>query len=221
MVMATQIVKDRIQKRMIDLDMKIPDLARASGVQDATIRKYLKQTGTTIGLDKAEKIATALGFSLADLSEDQSAADTVGDISSMSLGSKRIPIIGSAGASFASGKIIVEKQPIGATFSPPALLQARDIYAFYISGSSMAPEHNDGEIRFASPHIPCRIRDTAAVHEEGDDGKVYLSVGHLVEIGTDKVTIAKIHPTPANIEIPNDRIKSIDKVLTQNDLFGA
>lgn len=220
MIMTSNTMRNRIIERMKDKGMKIADLARVSGVQDPTIRKFLDGKHRTIGFDKAEAIAEALGITVAELSSEstpeQSNVKTITSIPNAA----KIPIIGSAGTSFASGKIIIENQPIGATFCPPALTRARDIYAFYISGNSMMPEHKDGEIRFASPHIPCRIGDTAAIHEKGEDGKVYLNVGHLVEANEENIIIAKIHPTNTNIEIPRNRIKSVDRILTQNDLFG-
>ncbi len=104
---------------------------------------------------------------------------------------------------------------------PPALEHAKDIYAIYVSGDSMTPAHNPGDLRFVHPHKACRPGDTVIVKTRahaGDPEQSYIK--RLTKRMPGKILLEQLNP-PANLEIPTDFIVHMHRVLTTNELFGA
>ncbi|AXS39781.1 S24 family peptidase [Breoghania sp. L-A4] len=110
--------------------------------------------------------------------------------------------------------------PVDYVHRPPALAGAKDIYAIYVAGDSMAPQHSAGELRFAHPHRPVQPGCTIIIQtrkENGDPGQAYIK--NLVRRSAGKVTVEQINP-PATIDIPTESIVKMHRVLTLNELFG-
>lgn len=221
MIMEMKLLRKRISDRMHEKRIKVAELARISGVKDPTLRKFLDGSTDSIGYDKVVSIARALGLEALEFSDQSSDALTFEASVPARPPAAAVPIIGVSAANFASGKLLVENQPIGAVPCPPALTQARDLYAFYVSGDAMEPEHRNGDLRFASPHMPSRINDTVAIHETTSDGKVYLSLGHYLGNTADTVKIGRLMPQGEAIEIKKEVISKMDKVLSIREMFGA
>ena len=221
MIMEMNLLRKRISDRMHEKRIKVAELARLSGVKDPTLRKFLDGSTDSIGYDKVVSMARALGLEALEFGDNGSDVSTFDAGAPLRSPMATVPIIGVAAANFASGKLLVENQPIGAVSCPPALTQARDLYAFYVSGDTMEPEHRNGDLRFASPHMPSRIYDTVAIHEAGSDGKTYLSLGHYLGNTADAIKIGKLNPHNETIEIKKSAIVKMDKVLSVRELFGA
>ena len=67
------------------------------------------------------------------------------------------------------GAFQLESGPIDYVARPVALLEARDIYAIYVEGTSMEPEHRPGDLRFVHPHKPARFGDSVIVQMQSED----------------------------------------------------
>ncbi len=103
---------------------------------------------------------------------------------------------------------------------PAALSGSRQLYAIYVSGSSMAPMHGHGELRFVDPARPARPGDTVVVQtrpssETGGETLLKIFVGRK----DDKTVLRQLNPE-ATVEIPNRHVVSVHRVLTTNELFG-
>lgn len=104
---------------------------------------------------------------------------------------------------------------------PPALMGVPVAYALYITGSSMEPEHNPGDLRFIHPGRPPRIGDTVIVqtkNHEADGITAYIKT--LVRMNDAKVFLHQRNPE-ATIELDRRTVVAVHRVLTLNELFGV
>lgn len=129
-----------------------------------------------------------------------------------------VPVMGTAAGSFAGAFQLAGI--IDYVRRPPGLTQARDIYAIFVEGSSMEPEHRPGELRFVNPHRKVRIGDSVVVqtkHHEADEVQAYIA--HYLKETARQITVGKLNPK-ASIEFERKFVVSVHKVLTMNELFG-
>lgn len=63
-----------LQAIMDERDMSIPDIARATGLSDSTIRSIITRKTKTVALEVAAKLSNGLGLSLEQLNDGLSAA---------------------------------------------------------------------------------------------------------------------------------------------------
>lgn len=131
-----------------------------------------------------------------------------------------IPVMGTAAGSFV-GAFKLENGVVDYVRRPPALSTARDIYAIFVEGESMVPEHKPGDLRFVNPHRPVMIGDSVIVQvRNGDHQPVEAYIGHLLKRQPDVIILGKLNPE-SHVRIKRDTVKAIHKVLTMNDLFGV
>lgn len=108
---------------------------------------------------------------------------------------------------------------------PPALMNVREAYGFYVQGDSMAPAHKDGVLRFANPRAPVRVTDDVVIQlrapiDDGQDGEEIVSilVKTLVKRTASFVTLEQLNPH-ARFNVPTERIAAIHRVMELDDLF--
>lgn len=133
-----------------------------------------------------------------------------------------VPVLGTA-----AGSIVrqvegfeLERDVVDYVRRPPALVNNEAAYAFYVTGSSMSPLHNDRDLRFADPRQRPYIGDSVVVrtrHYESDPGQSYIKI--LRRRTPSSVVLEQMNPKSI-MDIPSKYIISIHKVLTLNDLFG-
>lgn len=63
-----------LQAIMDERDMSIPDIARATGLSDSTIRSIITRKTKTVALEVAAKLSRGLGLSLEQLNDGLSAS---------------------------------------------------------------------------------------------------------------------------------------------------
>lgn len=135
---------------------------------------------------------------------------------------RNMPVMGTAG-----GAIIrqiegfrMEHEVVDYVRRPPALAKKMNAYAVFITGESMAPMHNPGDLRFVDPEQRPQIGDSVIVqtrHHDGDPGQGYIKI--LKRRTPSAIVLQQINPA-ATIEIPVQFVISVHRVLTMNDLFG-
>ena len=132
-----------------------------------------------------------------------------------------VPVMGTAAGSHARGAFQFEGGVIDYVRRPPAMHGARNLYALYIEGTSMVPEHNPGDLRFVHPDRPARPGDSVIVQtRNGPHSSIEATMGRYVRQTPRFVVIGKLAPE-ATIEINRDIVVAVHKVLTVNDLFGV
>ena len=112
-------------------------------------------------------------------------------------------------------------EPVDYVRRPPALMNARDAFAFYVSGDSMDPVHPHGALRFAQPYKPVNPGDTVVVltrHWDDDPGQGYIKI--LRRRTGEFLILEQLNPH-ATIQIPIRHVVSVHKVPDLNDLFGV
>lgn len=130
-----------------------------------------------------------------------------------------VPVRGTAAGSHLAGAFQLDNAAIDWVRRPPGMTGARDLYALYIEGTSMEPEHRPGDLRFVHPHRPPRMGDSVIVQFSYNENEVQGVIGHLVGRTEKVIKLGKLKPE-AVVELKREHVIAIHKVLTLNELFG-
>lgn len=133
---------------------------------------------------------------------------------------KDLPVMGTAAGSAGAGAFQFEGGVIDYVRRPTTLAGAKEAYAIYVVGDSMAPEHSDGDLRVVHPHRPCRPGDTVIVLvKDGDDAEQQAYIKTLVR-RTATAIRCRQHAAPHDIAFPADKVVALHRVLTVAELLG-
>lgn len=105
---------------------------------------------------------------------------------------------------------------------PPALRGARDLYAIYFQGESMAPRFEPGEVGIVDPSRPVRSGDYVLVQLNSGESEEVTSVlvKRLVHHNSQRALLEQFNPA-IRFTVPRARISRIHRILPQTDLlFG-
>lgn len=118
------------------------------------------------------------------------------------------------------GSFVISEEIVNRIERPATLSGARGLYAVYIVGSSMEPEHRAGDLRLVNPHRPPAIGDSVLVQARSrDSGPVQAFIGHLVVSNDKEIALKKLQAnTP--ISFPMKFVSAIHKVMTTAEIFG-
>lgn len=226
--MTTEGMIERIKSRLKELQLTPRAASLKAGGSPDMLRIILSGRTGNPRADTLAKIANVLqvdeqwllhgGVPPEIRSEDQEQSkDTPADTTQF------VPVMGTA-----AGSIIADgvdgfdiAGPVDYVPVPPALMQSRGVYAIYVSGESMSPQHNPGDLRFVHPHRPAQPGCTVIVQTrkwDDDPGQAYIKI--LEKRSGDRLFLKQINP-PATLEIPTAYIRSIHRVMTMNELFGV
>jgi phage repressor protein C with HTH and peptisase S24 domain len=191
-----------------------------------TIRGILSGRVRNPRIDTVQAIARALGLPAEELvalaagSAPQEISEAPVEPVATSLLPRDVPVLGTAAGSLA-GAFQLSDSPIDYVRRPPGLTNARDIYAIYIEGESMVPEHRPGDLRFVSPHKPPALGDTVIVQvRDHEAAGVQAYIKHLVRRGGEWLTLAQLNQ-PKELQLATASVVAVHKVLTLNELFGV
>lgn len=231
----SDILKTRIEQRLAALGKSARSASLDVSTNADLIRNVLNGKSENPRVDTLEKIAVALDTTpdwLTGRSEDATAAVTGAPraaelrVADVDLPPVRrlpndVPVRGTAAGSHLSGAFQLDTDVIEYVRRPPAVFGARDLYALYVEGTSMEPEHRPGDLRFIHPGRPARIGDSVVVQlRTGEHAPIEAMIGHLLRVGGEAVIIGKLNPQ-ATVELKRRHVVAIHKVLTMNDLFGV
>lgn len=216
-------VHDRIQKRLAKLNLTANAASVKAGLDKSYLRKLFERPGSRPNAASARKLGAVLKMSLEELAgpTDQNGAETPSPIELLRPRDALppVPVRGTVAGSHESGAFQFDGSDIEYVERYPALASRRKVYALYVEGDSMIPEHKPGAIRFVDPSVSPRIGDTVVITVMDPDRGLYAVLGHLLRRG-DSVVIGKLNP-PLNITIPRLLVHSIHPVLTDNELAGT
>ncbi|MGL1919921.1 MAG: helix-turn-helix domain-containing protein [Hyphomicrobiales bacterium] len=137
---------------------------------------------------------------------------------------EKIPILG-----YAQGNPIVSanaiRSPIGYIHKPHSLANHTDLYAVYITGDSMSPEHKNSEIRIATPHIPFGHGDTVIILAKDAETSVetsYIKIYERTETTSagKEILVFSQHNPQVDINFDKKNLVFTHKVLTYKELLG-
>lgn len=134
-----------------------------------------------------------------------------------------VPVLGTAAGSVIRNVegFSIDRDIVDYVRRPPALAGRKDVYAIYVSGLSMEPLHVHGDLRFVDPKARPLIGDSVIVvtrSHDDDPGQAYIKI--LQRRTPERIVLRQLNPE-SMIEIPEQTILYIHKVLTMNDLFGV
>lgn len=137
---------------------------------------------------------------------------------------EKIPILG-----YAQGNHVLTtnaiRSPIGYIQKPFSLANHSDLYAIYITGDSMSPEHKNSELRIVTPHIPISQGDTVVVVAK--DPKTNIETSYIKTYERTETTdsdsellIFSQHNPKLDINFNKKNLVFTHKVLTYKELLG-
>lgn len=223
----------RIRQRLDTLDLTEAGASRKAGLDKTYLRKLFNRPASAPGgkalMQLAEALETTPEWLLTEPADGEpSSLPVETDIRAADVPPayaatlpNDVPVMGTAAGSHLSGAFQYEGQVIEYVRRPPALSGVKDLFAIYIEGDSMFPEHPHGALRFVHPGRPARISDSVVVEiQNHEQGRIEATIGTLVKLTGTTITLGKLNPK-ATIDLKRQYVKSIHKVLTTNDLFGV
>lgn len=105
---------------------------------------------------------------------------------------------------------------------PPALQGARDLYAIYFHGESMAPRFEPGEVGIVDPTRPAGPGDYVLVqlNNGSEDHVTSVLVKRLVRSTSRELVLEQFNP-PAVFTVPRARVARVHRIIPQTELlFG-
>ena len=146
---------------------------------------------------------------------------------------RSIPVLGTAaGSALGSFEISYSQDPIDYARRPPSLAGLKEIYAIYVKGESMVPEHNPGDLRIIHPGRPPQPGDSVIIQtynpatdtREAFIKRLISDRGNEVKCYQHNPKMEITYIVPDGDAKKNDGEKTyvikVHKVLTQNELHG-
>ena len=184
--------------------------------------------GRQFSVQSAERYAEELGKRLPGVTADwllynvgpppmalggPGAADEIPDMP------RDLPIVGTARGGLA-GSFHLGRQ-LALAYRPPGLAGVDGVNALWVEGSSMAPVHPPGELRFANPDQHWGPGDDVVVRTEryqgaGDE----WFVKRLVEVTDEDLVVEQLNP-PATHRIGREFVVSVHRIPGLRELFAA
>ncbi len=200
---------------------------QATGAKE-TVRKILDGTSKNPRIDTITKIATALDVSPQYLlGEDEQNERKLGvDLSETSSPllegdiSLHVPVLGTVAGSHQRGAFELAESIVDYVRRPAGLTGARDIYALFVEGTSMEPQFFPGDLIYVNPHKHPRSGDVVVLQRKASENEpTEATLGVLHKITEKTIIIVKRNP-PAEIEFLREKVKSVHKVLSNNEIFS-
>lgn len=105
---------------------------------------------------------------------------------------------------------------------PPSLMKITNAFGVYVSGDSMSPRFDHGDLVFVHPGRPPQPGNDVIVElhgEHGAPGPCYIK--RLVRRTDDLAVLAQFNPPRDDITIDTARIKAIYRILTAAEIMGV
>jgi phage repressor protein C with HTH and peptisase S24 domain len=189
-------IGQRIRRRREELRLSQADLGRQVGVSQATIDKI--ESGHTARSRYLPMIAVKLGLPLEELDPGLVALRESGTLSAPVLpmaelvGSDRdFPI--HASAEGGQGQIIVTSDAVDFMPRPSPLAHVKGAYGLYITGESMVPEFEPGDIAMVNPHLPI-VPDVTCIFYGEREGSARATIKRLIRQTPDQWQVKQWNP---------------------------
>lgn len=221
-------LKSRIEQRLSELGISARSASLSVGDKPDLIRTVLRGYSKNPRADSIKKIAEALGVSELWLLHGDEAPDSLqGEVRRAHITlptkdtmPKDIPVFGTA-AGATAGSFQLEDNVVDWVRRPPSLEGAKDIYAIYVQGDSMAPEHRPGDLRIVNPHRPPAIGDTVIIQVKDDEHAEIAAYIKILAGRKNGMIILEQHNPETTIEFDQRIVIAIHRVLPLAELFGV
>lgn len=127
---------------------------------------------------------------------------------------KRTPILGLA-VGGDDGRFLMNGETIDTTFCPPGLEDVPDLYAVYVSGSSMEPRFEPGETLWVHPRRPARRGAYVVVQIKGEPGEPPEGfIKKFVSWTPESLVLEQLNP-PQEIVFDKSKVLSVHPIIFQ------
>lgn len=216
----TDPVHELLRKRIDALGLNPSSASRKAGLDKTYLRKLFERPGSRPGLAAAKQLSDVLGIAVSDLT-DEGVTDPLPNSTEqvrISDALPPVPVRGTVAGSHELGAFQFDGADVDYVERYPALAKRPRVYALYVEGDSMAPEHKPGAIRFVDPGQRVEIGDTVVVTVMDPDRGLYAVLGNLAA-RNERVVLNKLNPE-RQIKISRLLVRSMHHVLTDNELAG-
>jgi phage repressor protein C with HTH and peptisase S24 domain len=132
---------------------------------------------------------------------------------------KDVPVRGTvAGGDYSKGAFQLTPDAVDYVRRPPGLVDAKEIYALYVEGSSMVPRFEPGELIYVNPNRPVRPGDYVVIQEPVDEDTIHGFVKQFVKRSGEWVVVRQLNPEG---EMRFKTQIKLHRVLTTADLMGV
>lgn len=236
---APEILKERIQAKLAELNVTAREISVAALGQPDAIRNIIKK-GSMPGAERLDLIAEHLGTSSDWLLGRDTAIERTFSSQAMSPEAfrrlpKTLPIYGSAlGADLEFGDgngIIVNVEQTEVHMAAPTDFMARpigvtgrpDLYVVSVSGHSMEPRFDSGRRLLVDPKRSPGVGDDVVVQLRGPtfDGEEvrHVLIKQLVRRRPGVVVLRQFNPG-IEFEVPNEQVSCVHRVMPWDEAMG-
>ena len=244
MAKATEILRERLRERVEKSGQSPRALSLAIGANHSYVSQLLNGSGGMPSAARLRQLADQLGTTVeyfmgeaanpAQIGSDVILGDPIPNWQGPEPSGPGIPLMGTGDCADIelcdeSGALIAierssfdDEFPIRMITRPPALRNARDIYAIYFQGDSMIPRFEPGELGIVDPRRPVRAGEYALVqlNDGANDAVQSVLVKRVVRQNADELVLEQFNP-PVVFKVPKSRVARIHRILQQTDLlFG-
>lgn len=132
-----------------------------------------------------------------------------------------VPLVGTA-VGGTTGDFQLNGQVVDYVRRPPGLIGNRGAFCLYITGTSMEPKFDHGELVYVDPNRPARNGDYVLVEMKpsmgGEPGPAYVK--RLVAATPTKYRLLQFNPPNDKIELLRERVLRVSCIMKLNDLLG-
>jgi len=221
---------DTVFTRLRALKRSYAQAERIGGLSRNFISDLKTNKSDVLGRNR-EKLAAALDWSLDEMNnaiagrqpvDASTSAPPVAPLSPPAaqdlLGDAQfLPVLGVAAGSAIAAFVIGDA--VDWVERPPALRRARNAYALFVHGTSMAPKYEHGDIVFVNPDRPYRRGDPVIVQTRHFEGANDQAMIKLFQRVTDKSLMVEMLNPPGTIEIPLSTVMSVHRVMSAVELY--
>jgi phage repressor protein C with HTH and peptisase S24 domain len=133
----------------------------------------------------------------------------------------KVPVLGTAECGPSGLFEYNTGDPIDYRDRPPALLHRPKVYCLYVSGDSMSPIHEAGDLLFIDGgRMPFPGRDAVIQFNPEQDGDPLRSfIKRLVRVAPDFIEVKEWQPKERIFRLPRARIRSLHLVLKNTEMY--
>lgn len=132
-----------------------------------------------------------------------------------------VPVVGTV-VGGSSGAFELNGSVVDYVRRPPGIERTRGVYALYVSGESMVPRYDPGDLVFLNPSRPPRAGDYVVIEmfaeEPGQAGQAYIKRLRAV---TPNAYVAEQFNPPLSIEYPIAKVRQIIRIIPTAELLGT
>ena len=229
---AAESIHRRIKERLAVLGLTAEGASKKAGLDRSYLRLFFERN-TMPKLDTLEKLASALETTAYWLANGDGNPNPVPQprtipnplntpaSSPSHVMPLDVPVLGVVAGNHVHGAFQMEAAVIDYVRRAPGLFGAKNVYALYVQGDSMAPMHKAGDLLFIHPDRPPRIGDSVVVQFKESEGDYSEAMVGILEKRTPKtISLQKLNP-PAIVDIDARKVEFVHRVLTMGELFGV